>query len=432
MGTVYLTAPSFLCGSFWLSHCFFHQYTQRGRDEPVFGVINYSVSQINMPAVLVANGLGSCLMLAVLLSRHRRVRMVSFDGKLFYLMCLLCLTLCMLETTSFALDGKLFAGALELAMFLNCLSLALAVTLAFLWVCYVDFRLFRDRHRLHKRYSIGGIPAVLIAVLAFCNLFFNIFFGVTSDNNYYRTPLFLLPCLVIYGYMTYGAILSCRSRSQMDQYLFMPAMSFLVPIYVGSMIQLLNYGIALIWASVALGLILLYINLQSEEIFLDPLTNLYNRNYLVHHMDRLCRQVAPDHSITGILLDVNNFKYINDTYGHIKGDAVLRAMGEILLRATDQTQAVVARYGGDEFLILLHSAQPESLQQITDSIQRELQAYNASNHTLPPLSVSAGIATLVHTDVFSFFQDMDAKMYADKKAFYLRGEAEDPAVPSKE
>lgn len=139
--------------------------------------------------------------------------------------------------------------------------------------------LFRDRHRLHKRYSIVGIPAVLIAVLAFCNLFFNIFFGVTSDNNYYRTPLFLLPCLVIYGYMTYGAILSFRSRSQMDQYLFMPAMSFLVPIYVGSMIQLLNYGIALIWASVALGLILLYINLQSEEIFLDPLTNLYNRNY---------------------------------------------------------------------------------------------------------------------------------------------------------
>ena len=92
----------------------------------------------------------------------------------------------------------------------------------------------------------------------------------------------------------------------------------------------------------------------------------------------------------------------------------------------------MARYGGDEFLILLHSAQPESLQQITDSIQRELQAYNASNHTLPPLSVSAGIATLVHTDVFSFFQEMDAKMYADKKAFYLRGEAEEAAVPSKE
>ena len=357
----------------------------------MFGVINYSVSQINMPAVLVANGLGICLMLAVLLSRHRRVRMVSFDGKLFYLMCLLCLTLCMLETISFALDGKLFAGARELTTFLNCLSLALAVTLAFLWVCYVDFRLFRDRHRLNKRYSIVGIPAVLIAVLAFCNLFFNIFFGVTSDNNYYR---------------------------------------FLAPIYSGSLIQFFCYGISLIWVSVAVGLTFLHINLQSEQAYLDPLTNLYNRNYLVHHMDRLCRQVAPDHSITGILLDVNNFKYINDTYGHIKGDAVLRAMGEILLRATDQTQAVVARYGGDEFLILLHSAQPESLQQITDSIQRELQAYNASNHTLPPLSISAGIATLAHTDVFSFFQDMDTKMYAEKKAFYLREGAEGPAVHS--
>lgn len=380
---------------------------------------NYSLSQINMPAVLVANGLGVCLMLAVLLSKHRRTRMTSVDGKLFYIMCLLCTILCTSETAGFLLEKRLFSGARQLSILCSVLNLCLAAILSFLWICYVDYRLFQDHVRLKKYYPFAAIPAVLICLAAVCNQFFGIFFWVTEDNVYYRTPLFLLPCAVMYCYITYGAVLSYRYRRQSDKYIFMPVLSFLIPVYLGSIIQLLCYGIALIWVSVALGLTFLYISLQSEDTYLDPLTGLYNRNYLMHYMDQIPRQTRAGMHITGILLDINNFKQINDTYGHIQGDAVLCAMGKILLRAASDRRAAVVRYGGDEFLVLLPASQPAEVQRIKDSIEQELCQYNNSGEAPLPVSFSAGISELRQSDLFQFFQDMDRAMYQEKKAFYL-------------
>ena len=380
---------------------------------------NYHLTHINMPAVFIANGLGACLMLVILLSRHRRIRSSSLDGKLFYGMCLSCLFLCIMETVGFMLDGQRFFAARQISILCSVATLCLAAILSVFWGCYVDCRLFQDRARIIKIYPFASIPAILICVAAVCNLFFGVFFWVTDDNIYYRTQLFFIPCAVMYCYITYGAVLSYCCRKRVDKYLFMPVMSFLLPVYVGSAIQLLFYGIALTWVSVALGLTLLYINLQSEDIFLDPLTDLYNRNYLMHYMDRIPRQIRAGMHITGILLDVNNFKLINDTYGHVQGDGVLRAVGQILLRATRDSRAAVVRYGGDEFLILLPSSQPEEIRCIKDRIGRELHQYNSSGKTPLPVSLSAGISELGESGLFQFFQDMDRAMYQEKKAFYL-------------
>lgn len=160
------------------------------------------------------------------------------------------------------------------------------------------------------------------------------FFGITLDNVYYRSTLIWIPYVVVFGYMVSGALLVCLNRKRTNKYLFLPVLSFLIPIFVGSIIQLLFYGLALIFASVSLGLTLLYINLQNEENFLDPLTNLYNRNYLLHYITHISKQVQKGKQMTGIMLDINGFKHINDTYGHIAGDGVLQAVGKILLQAT--------------------------------------------------------------------------------------------------
>lgn len=389
--------------------------------------VNYSPSQINMPAVLIANGLGISLMLAVLLGRHRRTRMASIDGKIFYGMCLICVILCTVETAGFWLDGQQFLPARQLSILCNVLDLCLAAILSFLWICYVDYRLFQDRARILKAYLFGAIPAALICVAAVINLFSGVFFWVTEDNVYYRTPLFLLPCVVMYCYITYGAVLAYRYRKQVDKYLFMPVLALLIPVYLGSMIQLFHYGIALIWVSVALGLMFVYISLQNEDTYLDPLTDLYNRNYLMHFLDQIPKQKRAGITIIGIMLDVNNFKLINDTYGHMKGDDVLRAVGKILLHATSDSQAIVVRYGGDEFLVLLPASQRGQISRIQKNISEELDRYNSSGETPVPVSFSAGISELQGMDLFQFFQNMDRAMYQEKRAFYLNvSEEADP------
>lgn len=358
-------------------------------------------------------------MISILFSKHRRARSVTYDGKLFFLMCYFCFALCLLETAGFLLDGKLFAGARQLVIGVNVTLYFLSTALAFSWVCFVDYKLFGDHKRLQHRYPLLAIPGGIICLMAAANLFYPVFFEVNQANVYVRTPWFLLPYLVTYFYLTYGAVLACRYRKRVDKYLFMPVMVFLIPLYVGSIVQLLCYGLALIWPTTALGLIFLYINLQNGETFLDSLTNLYNRNFLLYYMERITKRGKRGPHTTGIMLDINRFKHINDTYGHGQGDAVLQAVGNILLQAAGD-DAVVIRYGGDEFVILLENATAERVQRINDGIQEALRAYNASGSAPLPVTLSAGTAEFDHTDMFSFFQEMDRRMYDEKRTFYIR------------
>lgn len=149
---------------------------------------------------------------------------------------------------------------------------------------------------------------------------------------------------------------------------------------------------------------------------MDPLTNLYNRNYLLHYINRITRQAKKGSRTTGILLDVNGFKQINDSFGHIQGDKVLRAVGNILIRASDR--AAVFRYGGDEFMILLEDAPPGRAAELLKHIDAELRRYNASGQLPYPISFSSGVAEFDSADVFAFLQEMDRNMYSHKRAFY--------------
>ena len=386
----------------------------------MLGAMDSSVSQINLPAVYVANGLGICLLLALLYGKQRRLRDRAPDGILYRWMCRIGLVLCVLETCGFVLDGRQFPGARQAIITCSAAILLLAVVLAYLWVCYVNYKLPMQHGRTRIDCLLAAIPAVAIGLMSVGNLFFPVFFWVSDDNVYYRTTWFFLPWVMVYAYMAWGAIQSYRYQRRTDRRLFIPVLIFLAPIYVGSLIQMFCYGISLIWVSVAVGLTYLNINLQSEQAYLDPLTKLYNRGYLLHYMDHMAGQAGKDRHIAGIMLDINDFKKINDTLGHMEGDRVLRDVGRILFHSA--RSHTVVRYGGDEFVILLERASAKQVQDTLDSIQRNLNIYNATRGALPRISFSVGTAEFDHISVFHFFEEMDARMYEDKRSFYLRRE----------
>ena len=375
---------------------------------------------MNIPAVMVANGLGICLMTMLLLSRRTRTRAAFLDMRLFYGMCWICLLLCALESAGFLMDGRRFPGAWALVRVSNLLVYMLGAGMAFLWVCFVDYKLFKDRARLRRRAPYLAIPMGLVWLMSMANLFVDVFFGVSEQNAYFRTPLFPLLYAVMYGYLTYGAIVLHNAHKRTGGRLYMPAAAFLVPIYGGSVLQLCFYGLALIWVSTAVGLTFLYINLQNEEAFVDPLTGLYNRNYLTHYMSQAKRDVP----IMGILLDLNDFKRINDTGGHMEGDRVLREMGKALRALAPG--ATVVRYGGDEFVVLLENARPEQVQKFRDKLVRRMEAWNRSGGLSSPISLAAGVAQFDAENFERFFREMDLNMYKEKREYYRDMEQREP------
>lgn len=378
-------------------------------------------SGVNLPAVFVANGLGVALMLVLLLGRHKRGKFVSVDGRLFKHMCQLSMTLCILEICGFWVDGKQFWGARQLNVVISSALFASNAVFTCFWICYVNYKLFQDKQRLKRRCPIVVLPAAVICIMCIVNLFTDVFFGVSAENVYYRRPLCILTYLVAFVYMISGAVLVFLRRNRMERNLFITVVAYLVPIFAASVIQYFNYGLSLIWVSTALGLTILYINLQHELFYLDPLTNLYNRNYLFDYVAQMATRGdrLSSKGMMGIMVDINNFKYINDTYGHLEGDVALRNVGKVLRDVVDPS-GVVVRYGGDEFVILMEERQGgEELDRLNQRVIEAIKAYNASGVSPYPISMAVGKARLKSADVESFFREMDQDMYIDKRKFYF-------------
>ncbi len=385
----------------------------------ILTVINGNHSAINLPAVFIANGLGACLMIALLLSRYRRVEMASLDGKIFVHMCRLSLMLCVLEAAGFAIDGRIFWGSREIYTFINVLLFAFNAIFASLWVCYVDYKLFSDMRHLRTVGTIVGIPSGIIVLMCVANFFTDIFFSIGPDNVYQRKPLCVLPYMVSISYMTYGAMIAFLHGKKKDRHLLTTVLIYLVPVVAGALIQYFNYGLSLIWVSTAFGLTYIYINLQHEMYYLDSLTGLYNRSYLFDHLVEIkaTRTKGKNGHILGMMLDINDFKSINDTYGHQEGDVALCAVGEVLKQAVEE-KGVAVRYGGDEFVILLEGVMVEEGHRIWQRIQKGVEQYNNSRQAEYHISLAVGIAELQLLDIEAFFREMDRNMYTCKREFY--------------
>jgi len=102
----------------------------------------------------------------------------------------------------------------------------------------------------------------------------------------------------------------------------------------------------------------------------DPLTDAYNRRFgLARLREEYSRAVRAENPLGVLMLDLDHFKAVNDTYGHLVGDRVLRAVAAACRRVLRDGDVLV-RYGGEEFLVLLPGAGPEDVRQVGDRIRR--------------------------------------------------------------
>ncbi|MEL3889641.1 EAL domain-containing protein [Ferrovibrio sp. MS7] len=151
----------------------------------------------------------------------------------------------------------------------------------------------------------------------------------------------------------------------------------------------------------------------------DPLTRLPNRRLVLDRIDRAARQALRDDSDGGavLLLDLDHFKEVNDTLGHLAGDALLLEVAhrlQVALRDTD----TVARLGGDEFVILLPNLTPEAVPEVIDKLNRQLAAPFVLEGRELQISSSIGVTFFPAdaADPTDLLRMADTAMYAAKKA----------------
>ena len=159
------------------------------------------------------------------------------------------------------------------------------------------------------------------------------------------------------------------------------------------------------------------VEVLAQEVYkmalLDPLTGLFNRRYIEQRLeDEISRSQRHGRPLSVILFDLDEFKQVNDTYGHGAGDALLKAFADRLSRATRGSDAS-ARYGGDEFLVVLPECKPENVQAVLKRL--EGISVDIEGHKLP-VALSAGWAELLADERAKELLDRaDAELYANKR-----------------
>lgn len=164
---------------------------------------------------------------------------------------------------------------------------------------------------------------------------------------------------------------------------------------------------------------LLHINLESNllriEATTDKLTGLYTRKYYEEAFEELINNTkTTEGSFSFLMLDIDGFKNINDSYGHRKGDEVLQEIGKILkslVRSTD----IVARYGGEEFAILLKNVEKEEAMDVAEKIRKAIYSINIKGIDIP-ISISIGISIFPQHSQFK--EELIEK--ADQALYYAK------------
>lgn len=159
-----------------------------------------------------------------------------------------------------------------------------------------------------------------------------------------------------------------------------------------------------------------------DEALLDPLTRVMNRRGFDQHLSAMLKQpLEPGRAHCLIMLDLDHFKNVNDTHGHVTGDRVLQGLGEVL-RASASTHACsVARYGGEEFAILLPQSTLTQSAALAESVRARTKALKIRNRktqdVLLTVTVSAGVASMLAGEgALSLIGRADAALYQSKQA----------------
>jgi GGDEF domain-containing protein len=125
----------------------------------------------------------------------------------------------------------------------------------------------------------------------------------------------------------------------------------------GLFAQILLSGVAYIPSSVTVSIVILFVFVQNSRVRNDHLTGIFNRRQLDFYLEDKIEQAKQGKVFTAILLDLDDFKIINDTYGHLVGDEVIKLTAKLLDSCIGKNE-FLARYGGDEFLIITTKYEP--------------------------------------------------------------------------
>lgn len=353
---------------------------------------------------------------AVLFIAYNRLNMQESLNKAYMRVSMIILFQLFLETFSGIINGLKEETLITISYIIHlCLNITAPILSYFGYLLIRKF-IFQNKMMLKKYEIILKIPIIINIMITCLTVKYRLFFYIDQSGVYHRGTYFLFSCVITYFYFVLGCILLIRKRRRMLRQEFIYILLFSVIPLISGCIQTIYAGIVLLWSSTAFSLIILYIYLQQRIVHLDYLTGVWTKGYFVYYIENFLIQ-NKNKKIGIIYCDMDDFKSINDIFGHLEGDRAIIATTNIIKNAI-QKNDIVVRMGGDEFAIILQEGSPKVLEETILSIQNAFIEYNSYSNKGYKLecSVGADIFNMEYFKIEEFLHHLDCLMYENKRS----------------
>lgn len=303
----------------------------------------------------------------------------------------------------------------------NSLYLYLPLLIGYYWFKYIYLNLDQKKYENKKVRVLLSLPTIIGIILLISNVFTHNLFVINSNNTYERGKIYYIYAICTWLYIIVSTIKAIivylKSNNIYIKERTFPLCLFIVAPAITSIIQNMFYGLSVTQIGFTISSLLIYLCYLDEQISIDNLTKINNRTKFNEYIQNKFDNTKNEDIISLMFIDVDNFKAINDTYGHLVGDETLISIAGILKKSCNDysKDLFLARYGGDEFVII-SSLDIKELQKFEKTIQDNLNAYNKKNKN--KLSISIGYTSNVKANYKSISHLIDIAddiMYQTKR-----------------
>ncbi len=366
---------------------------------------------------MVIYGYSILVLLFLLLDSKANKGVYSHASNWFRLIIWATMLMLFLDGITLAMDkvpGKAFYWG---AYIFNTVLFSLNLAPISLWLVYLDECILTNETEKKRKRIAYLIVNLVIAAVVIVNLFTGILFTITPENRYVRGwAIYLIMGMNLVLYFGYLPTLA-KYRKFISGRIFELILALGVLPIIGAVIQVLFYGTPMVWPMMSLVALAAHILVEREEIRRDCLTGLRSRSQLEARAQYILNRHQP---FSFIMLDIDRFKSINDTYGHDEGDKALCVIANLLNKSIKQVDSAY-RYAGDEFILIIESDHPDAAERVVSRLESNLKKYNKSVQKPYALSFSTGAAFydgVQETGLLDLFLKADELMYQNKKIRY--------------
>ena len=290
----------------------------------------------------------------------------------------------------------------------------------FAWCGYADTECRGTLFTTRKRVMLSAIPLGLMVALVISNLWTHSLFTIT-EGGYVRGKLFQLEMGLLVAITTVFSVkLLLHARSETDPIKrghMKLVSSFPLCLLIAWLLTSAGESFPIISVAITIELLCLYMGTSTQQISMDKLTQVNNRQNLLSFLEYKC--VNHSEKLFLFMMDLDYFKTINDTYGHLEGDdALIRASKALKMSCGDhfRRRPYIARYGGDEFIVVIESTKQEA-DQLLENIHSNLKKLNDEANKPYNLAFSIGVAEYhPGMDANALIEAADSELYKIKRA----------------